>query len=172
MATWILIGLLNQILIVKNLVVSRECRTRGRLIPNYFINSQQTLIIFNYFLLNIWYPNYSQLNSNYYTEYCIFLYCVIYIFINLYLKTLCRDGQDGSEPISSGTSPGGTSNGDGGYSDGGSGGYFDMIFKNAAAPPASSTITTTIFLSLLIILILYTTTNQGVLLSLPLLLSL
>lgn len=83
-----------------------------------------------------------------------------------------RDGQDSGEPISSGTSPGGTSNGDGGYSDGGSGGYFDMIFKNAAAPPASSTITTTIFLSLLIILILYTTTNQGVLLSLPLLLSL
>ncbi|XP_023879653.2 probable pectate lyase 5 [Quercus suber] len=83
-----------------------------------------------------------------------------------------RDGQDGSEPISSGTSPSGTSNGDGGYSDGGSGGYFDMIFKNAAAPPASSTVTTTIFLSLLIILILYTATDQGVLLFLPLLLSL
>ena len=75
-----LIGLLNQILIVKNLVVSRECRTWGRLIPNYFINSQQTLIIFNYFLLNIWYPNYSQLNSHYYTECCIFICCVIYIY--------------------------------------------------------------------------------------------
>ncbi|KAF3971785.1 hypothetical protein ACB098_06G187800 [Castanea mollissima] len=83
-----------------------------------------------------------------------------------------RDGQDSSEPISSGTSPGDTSSGDGGYSDGGSGGYFDMIFKNAAAPPASSAITSTIIFSLLVILILYATTNHGVLLSLPLLLSL
>ncbi|GAA0145501.1 lyase [Lithospermum erythrorhizon] len=74
-----------------------------------------------------------------------------------------------SLPNNGGTITGATSYSGGGSSFGGDDDYFGMIFGNGAASKPSSS-TTTLFLSLLLILSLYISTNQGVILSLQLLL--